>query len=40
MIIEDEQPFVLSERAGLRNFLAKVCPCLLCHLGELSLETV
>jgi hypothetical protein len=26
MIIEDEQPFVLSERPGLRKFLAKACP--------------
>lgn len=26
MIIEDEQPFVLPERPGLRKFLAKACP--------------
>jgi hypothetical protein len=26
MIIEDEQPLVLSKRAGLRKFLAKACP--------------
>ena len=26
MIIEDEQPFVLSERPGRRKFLAKACP--------------
>ncbi|CAD6262098.1 unnamed protein product [Miscanthus lutarioriparius] len=26
MIIEDEQPFALSERPGLRNFLAIACP--------------
>ena len=25
MIIEDEQPFVLSERPGLRKFMAKAC---------------
>jgi len=27
MIIEDEQPFVLSERSGLRKFMSKACPC-------------
>ena len=26
MLIEDEQPFVASERPGLRKFLAKACP--------------
>ena len=26
MIIEDEQPFVLSECSGLRKFMAKACP--------------
>jgi hypothetical protein len=26
MIIEDEQPFVLSERSGLKKFLAEACP--------------
>jgi hypothetical protein len=26
MIIEDEQPFVLFERSGLRKFMSKACP--------------
>jgi hypothetical protein len=26
MIIEDEQPFVLCERSGLRKFMSKTCP--------------
>jgi hypothetical protein len=26
MVIEDEQPFSMGERAGLKNFMAKACP--------------